>query len=144
MYLHLFYFSIHWIKIPDGYQIAGFGGVRLVVNQSVVPVDFGVFARRLESTFRCLILWGYFPFNNTLCNEYCLLILPWFVAVCEIWLPGLTYSVYLVLPLKPGATFGHHILNAAFPPKYRPPTNIPKYSGVTNPGLWLEDYRLAC
>ena len=39
MYLHLLYFSIHWIKIPDGYQIADFGGVRLVVNQSVVPVN---------------------------------------------------------------------------------------------------------
>ena len=39
MYLHLLYFSIHWIKIPDGYQIAGFGVVRLVVNQSVVPVN---------------------------------------------------------------------------------------------------------
>ena len=38
--------------------------------------------------------------------------------------------------------FGRHILNAAFPPRYRPPTNIPKYSGETNPGLWLEDYRL--
>ena len=32
----------------------------------------------------------------------------------------------------------------AFPPWYRPPTNIPKYSGETNPELWLEDYRLAC
>ena len=40
--------------------------------------------------------------------------------------------------------FGRHILNAAFPPRYRPPTNIPKYSRETNPGLWLEDYRLAC
>ena len=39
--------------------------------------------------------------------------------------------------------FDRHILNAAFPPRYRPPTNIPKYSGETNPGLWLEDYRLA-
>ena len=39
MYLRLLYFSIHWIKFPDGYQIAGFGGVRLVVNQSVVPVN---------------------------------------------------------------------------------------------------------
>ena len=38
--------------------------------------------------------------------------------------------------------FGRHILNAAFPPRYRPPTNIPKYSGETNPELWLEDYRL--
>ena len=40
--------------------------------------------------------------------------------------------------------FGRHILNAAFPPMYRPPTNIPKYSRETNPRLWLEDYRLAC
>ena len=40
--------------------------------------------------------------------------------------------------------FGRHILNAAFPPRYRPPTNILKYSRETNPRLWLEDYRLAC
>ena len=33
----------------------------------------------------------------------CLLILPLFVAICEIWLPGLTYSVYPVLSLKSGA-----------------------------------------
>ena len=39
--------------------------------------------------------------------------------------------------------FSRHILNATFPPRYRPPTNIPKYFGETNPGLWLEDYRLA-
>ena len=37
-----------------------------------------------------------------------------------------------------------HILNTVFPPLYRPPTNIPKYSGEMNPGLWLEDYQLAC
>ena len=48
-------------------------------------------------------------------------------------------------PGLPGPqAFGRHILNAAFPPRYRPPTNIPKYSGETNPGLWLKDYRLAC
>ena len=40
--------------------------------------------------------------------------------------------------------FSRHILNAAFSPRYRPHTNIPKYAGETNPGLWLEDYRLAC
>ena len=40
--------------------------------------------------------------------------------------------------------FGRHILNDAFPPRYRPPTNIPKYFGETNPGLWLKDYWLAC
>jgi hypothetical protein len=32
----------------------------------------------------------------------------------------------------------------AFLPRYHSPTNIPKYSGETNPRLWLEDYRLAC
>ena len=48
-------------------------------------------------------------------------------------------------PGLPGPqAFGRHILNAAFPPRYRPPTNIPKYFGETNPGLWLEDYWLAC
>jgi len=48
-------------------------------------------------------------------------------------------------PGLPGPqAFGRHILNAAFPPRYRPLTNIRKYSGETNPGLWLEDYQLAC
>ena len=40
--------------------------------------------------------------------------------------------------------FGRHILNAVFPPRYRPPTNVPKYYRETNRGLGLEDYRLAC
>ena len=40
--------------------------------------------------------------------------------------------------------FGRHILNAAFPLRYRPPTNIPKYYGETNPRRWLKDYWLAC
>ena len=48
-------------------------------------------------------------------------------------------------PDLPGPqAFSRHILNAVFPPWYRPPTNIPKYSGETNPGLWLQDYQLAC
>ena len=41
-------------------------------------------------------------------------------------------------------TKARDILNTAFPPRYRPPTNIPKYSRETNPRLWLEDYQLAC
>jgi len=41
-------------------------------------------------------------------------------------------------PGLPGPqAFGRHILNAAFLPRYRLPTNIPKCSGETNPGLWL-------
>ena len=46
-------------------------------------------------------------------------------------------------PSLPGPqAFDRHILNTTFPPRYRPPTNIPKYSGETKPRLWLEDYRL--
>jgi hypothetical protein len=41
---------------------------------------------------------------STLYIKQCLLILPLFVAICVIWLLGLTYGVYLVLSLKPGAT----------------------------------------
>ena len=48
-------------------------------------------------------------------------------------------------PNLPGPqAFGRHILNVVFPPRYRPSTNILKYSRETNPGLWLEDYWLAC
>ena len=47
------------------------------------------------------------------------------------------------LSLPGPQAFGQDILNAAFPLRYRLPTNIPKYSGETNLGLWLEDYRLA-
>jgi hypothetical protein len=39
--------------------------------------------------------------------------------------------------------FSSRIRNAAFPPWYRHPARISKYAGETNPGLWLEYYRLA-
>ena len=46
-------------------------------------------------------------------------------------------------PLGPKVfTFG--IRSSRVPSKYRPPTNITKYGGETDPGLWLEDYRLTC
>ena len=40
--------------------------------------------------------------------------------------------------------FVTRILSAHVPQLYRPPTNIAKYAGEMNPGLWLDDYRLAC
>ena len=41
-------------------------------------------------------------------------------------------------PGLPGPqAFGRHILNAAFPPRFQPPTNILKYSKKMNPELWL-------
>ena len=36
------------------------------------------------------------------------------------------------------------IRRAPFPPRFRPPTNITKYTRETNPGIWLKDFRLAC
>ena len=40
--------------------------------------------------------------------------------------------------------FGRRIRRALFPQRFRPPTNIAKYTGETNPGIWLEDFWLAC
>ena len=46
-------------------------------------------------------------------------------------------------PTGPKA-FSARILSTPFPACFRPPTNITKYSGEMNLGLWLSDYRLAC
>ena len=46
-------------------------------------------------------------------------------------------------PTGPNA-FSREIRGAPFPQRFRPPANVMKYTGDTNPGVWLEDYRLAC
>ena len=96
MYLRLLYLSIIWIKIPNGYQIASVEELGL---WSTSQLSLWIWSLRLKIrvVFPLSILWGYISYTNTLCNKYCLLILPLFVAICEIWLPGLTYSVYLVV-----------------------------------------------
>ncbi|KAF8705709.1 hypothetical protein HU200_030904 [Digitaria exilis] len=40
--------------------------------------------------------------------------------------------------------FSRNIRTAPIPPRFRPPTTITKYSGETDPRVWLNDYRLAC
>jgi len=40
--------------------------------------------------------------------------------------------------------FSEAIRRAKFPTRFRQPANLTKYSGETNPELWLADYRLAC
>ena len=40
--------------------------------------------------------------------------------------------------------FSREIRAAPFPPRFRQPTTLTKYSGETDPGLWLNDYCLAC
>jgi hypothetical protein len=40
--------------------------------------------------------------------------------------------------------FSRKIRTASFPQRFRQPTSIDKYTGETNPRVWLNDYRLAC
>ena len=48
-------------------------------------------------------------------------------------------------PKPPGLrVFSEVIRRAWFSTQFRQPTNIAKYSGETNPELWLTGYRLAC
>jgi hypothetical protein len=48
-------------------------------------------------------------------------------------------------PEPPGTcVFGWEIRTASFPQRFRHPTSINKYTGETDPRVWLNDYRLAC
>ena len=48
-------------------------------------------------------------------------------------------------PEPPGTrVFSREIRTASFPSRFRQPTTIVKYSGETDPAVWLNDYRLAC
>jgi hypothetical protein len=49
------------------------------------------------------------------------------------------------MPEPPGTrVFSREICTTAFPQRFRQPTTIVKYSGETDPCVWLNDYRLAC
>ena len=98
-----FTFQIFGWKSWMGTRLLEFGGIRLVINQSVVPMDWSL-RLKIGVVFPLSILWGYILYTSTLYIEHWLLILPLFIAICEIWLPRLTYGVYMVLFLKPGAT----------------------------------------
>jgi hypothetical protein len=43
-----------------------------------------------------------------------------------------------------GRMFSREIRTTSFPQGFRQPTSIDKYTGETNPRVWLNDYRLAC
>jgi hypothetical protein len=48
-------------------------------------------------------------------------------------------------PEPPGArVFSREIHTASFPQRFRQPTSIDKYTGETDPRVWINDYRLAC
>ena len=49
-----------------------------------------------------------------------------------------------VSPEPPGTyVFSREIRTAPFPPRFRQPTTLVKYSGETDPAVWLNDYCLA-
>jgi hypothetical protein len=48
-------------------------------------------------------------------------------------------------PEPPGTrVFSREIRTASFPQRFRQPTSIDKYTGETDPYVWLNDYHLAC
>jgi hypothetical protein len=48
-------------------------------------------------------------------------------------------------PEPPGTrVFSREIRTASFPQRFRQPTSIVKYTGETDPCVWLNDYHLAC
>ena len=48
-------------------------------------------------------------------------------------------------PEPPGTrVFSREIRTAPFPPRFRQPITLVKYSGETDPAVWLNDYRLVC
>jgi len=67
-----------------GTRLLEFGGIRLVINQSVVPVELEPSTEESELSFRCLLSKVVSFILSTLYIEHCLLILPLFVAIYEI------------------------------------------------------------
>jgi len=54
-----------------------------MINQLVVSIEGRVFTRRSELSIRCLYL-GYLLYTKYVIFKHCLLVLPLFVAICEI------------------------------------------------------------
>ena len=74
-----------------------------MINQSV-SLWIWSFHWRLKLSFRCLYSEVIIFILIRYVFKHCLLILPLFIAICEIWLLELTYDVYLILFIKPSAT----------------------------------------
>ena len=66
-----------------GTRLLEFGGVRLVINQSVVPVEWSL-RLKIGVVFPLFVPKVIFFVLITLYIKECLLILPLFVAICVI------------------------------------------------------------
>ena len=67
-----------------GTRLLELGGIRLVINQPVVAVELESSPQRSELSFHCLLSKVISLILSVLYIEHCLLILPLFVAICEI------------------------------------------------------------
>jgi hypothetical protein len=102
-YTHACLFFNTLEKSRMGTGLPEIGGVRLVINQSVVPVEWSLHLKT-RVVFPLFAIKVISFILSTLYIKHYHLILPLIVAICEIWLPRLTYGMYLVLLLKPGVT----------------------------------------
>jgi hypothetical protein len=83
-------------------RLLEFEEVKLVINQSIVLVEWSLHLK-IGVIYLLFVPNVIFFELSTLFIKHCLLILPLFVAICVIRLSGLTYGMYLVSFLKPGA-----------------------------------------
>ena len=67
-----------------GTRLLEFGGIRLVINQSVVPVELESSPEDRSCLFRCLLSKVISFILSMIYFEHCLSILPLFIAICEI------------------------------------------------------------
>ena len=67
-----------------GARLLEFGGIRLVINQSVVPMELESSPEERSCLFRCLPSKVIFIILNIIYIEHCLSMLLLFVAICEI------------------------------------------------------------
>ena len=67
-----------------GTRLLEFGEIMLVINQLVVPVELESSPEDRSCLFRCLLSKVILSILSTLYIEHCLLIIPLFVAICEI------------------------------------------------------------
>jgi hypothetical protein len=64
---------------------------------------------------------------------------PWWVGRYD------SQEDFSPMPEPPGThVLSREIRTASFPQRFRQPTSIDKYTGETDPRVWLNDYRLAC
>ena len=78
--LIFYFFRKTWM----GIRLLAFGGIRLVINQTVVLMELESSLEDWSCLFRCLLSKVISFILSMLYIKYCLLILPLFVAICEI------------------------------------------------------------